>query len=1349
VIISGESGAGKTETAKILLMYLAAVSSSGGGDLHERVLQTNPIMENFGNARTVWNNNSSRFGKFLTLQFSVSGRMQGAKMDTYLLEKSRITSQLPDEQNYHVMYLVAANLPEAKRREYGMDSWETFAYLNVRDKRRVEWDQFPSTWDQLQAAMNTIPTVTQHTDGVWKVIAAILHLGNAKFKGTGDDDAIFVDGGAIAHAAKLLGCVTDQLTKAICTLNIKAGLDWIAKPNTTRYSQSSKDALAKALYSRVFDRLVERINESLIFGGESRYFIGAVDIFGFECFPRNSLEQLCINFANEKLQRMFTETVFESVIAEYKREGIDVRDITFEDNTEVVKLVEDSPSGLLTLLSEECFFPNGSDEGWLLKIKQAHGNVKKPHPNFDGNVKESKTSFTVIHYPGKVTYDAIGFLEKNKDPLSQDVKVLMQYSDDEFVAGLFADKPGPGGKMIFKSAKFTGVIDSFRKSLNDLVSTLKQTKTHFIRCVKPNEKKQPNLFVDDVMKRQLYTSGVVQAVRATRQGFPDHLLFDELVGRFALIVDKDALVRCFGSEAQRQRLAELRMKADKGSISPSDEQELKRAVAGVQERAKPAVTSMLEKAKVPDVKYRLGKTKVFLGVGVLNLLESKRMEFLALKCTSMQLLARSYIAKGKLQKLKQEALRKKQIEEERKRREEEERLRKEEEERKLREEEERKRAEAEAKAKEAEEKEKQERFRRARQLSFERKTAKKKREEAEKKKADEEAAAAAAAAVAAAAAPSAPVSAPSAARTASLENVTLEERRSSLESDVGLIAMSGDTFAGKLQNFQQDVADGTVADSDMMNVAVVSDIGWKTGQEPSSEDVWAQYDFKCAVSDVLEYAEYLGMDIKEDAHLLWIADEALQAPEPQGWEQRLDPKGGVYYYHPTTGMSLNQHPLDHHYQQFYMQMKAQYDAMYQSNKGKNAQMAAATALPISPPPEAAPEAAPESSPDTTPKKKKSMFGLLGLGGSKKPPGPTEEMFQLTVDLLRQQDGLGIGLTLDNIIVEVEPGGSVAAQGDLRYGDQIVQVDGIPLQGRMLKDVIVPRKMHQLVVRYTRVSTQPTSPRRVRSKRIELDPGSAPRRIEELDVVITREASSNRLGFGIDQMNTVVEVDPNGPVASKLQVGDKIIAVDGELLNFRKFVEVVSPNPSIKLRIARLRAANVPASGTKSKKEQLFGQSKAKKKKAAQAAAQAAVDQAIAGQSSSQLARQKPRAAMPALREVKLVKESEETKIGAVFHRLDDAFDKSFFNVEGSSVQPIIKKVDPGSMAEMAGLVPGDIVLSVNGVSGLSNFQVVEMLRKGQGVFTLVVISGRQVQSSLVAQNTQPQQQQPVPAAAAR
>jgi len=250
--------------------------------------------------------------------------------------------------------------------------------------------------------------------------------------------------------------------------------------------------------------------------------------------------------------------------------------------------------------------------------------------------------------------------------------------------------------------------------------------------------------------------------------------------------------------------------------------------------------------------------------------------------------------------------------------------------------------------------------------------------------------------------------------------------------------------------------------------------------------------------------------------------------------------------------------------------------------------------------------------------------------------------------------------------------------------------------------------------------------------VELPAGSAPRRIEEVDVTITREPSTGRLGFGIDAMNTVVEVDRHGPVADKLKVGDKILAVDDKMLNYKKFVEVVGPGDTHKLRVARLRAAAVDASAAgKSKREQLFTVSrKGKTRKNSTSRGSESERTSVQQQTPAAATPKAPQNAMPALREVKLLKTTDETKIGAVFHRSDDAFDKSFFNVEGSSVQPIIKKVDPGSMAENSGLVPGDIVLSVNGISGLSNFQVVEMLRKGAGEFNLVVISGRQVQDHI-------------------
>eukprot|EP00308_Calcidiscus_leptoporus_P024250 CAMPEP_0119366430 /NCGR_PEP_ID=MMETSP1334-20130426/13293_1 /TAXON_ID=127549 /ORGANISM="Calcidiscus leptoporus, Strain RCC1130" /LENGTH=1364 /DNA_ID=CAMNT_0007382635 /DNA_START=58 /DNA_END=4152 /DNA_ORIENTATION=+ len=1256
VIISGESGAGKTETAKILLQYLADVSTAGQSDLHTRVLQTNPIMESFGCAKTVWNNNSSRFGKFLTLQFNSTGKMQGAFMKTYLLEKSRIVQQSKDEQNYHVLYTVANGLSADEKKEWCIPPVEQIKYLNLH-QTKLQWEQFPCTYADLCTAMTCIPGLQPVQSGCWKVLMAVLSLGNAEFKSTNDDgDAVFVDDSPVAAAAKLLSCQPEQLMKAITSQMIKAGLDWISKPNTTAVAKGVRDALAKALYSKLFIFIVDSINESLIFGGESRFFIGAVDIFGFECFPKNSLEQLCINFANEKLQRMFTEAVFESVLAEYRKEGIDVADMKYVDNAQVVDLIENKENGVLSLLSEECFFPNGSDSSYITKLKQAHKkNDRFSEERMDPNL------FTIDHYPGKVTYDSRGFLEKNKDPLSQDLTVLMQFSDDDFVASLFKEKAQPeihggGGVRRFKSAKFIGVIDAFRKSLIELVDTLKGTKTHFIRCVKPNMTKEAHKFVDDVMLRQLHSSGVVGAIKATRQGFPDHLKFQEVLARFKLVVPK-------GSS--------------------------KNGAEGVKE--------LLKNAGIDAARFRVGKTKVFLGVGALDELEKKRMEYIARNVVSMQTCARRYLAKKKAHQLREEkrlAEQAKRMEEERKRHEEEEKLRKAEEARVAAElAEQTKREEEETKKKEGEEQDRQKRFQRARQLSFERRAGRKKREEEEAKKRDEE---------------------------------TKKEEAAAL-SAVGAAALTdGQAYSKKLDDFHQQVNDGQVTDTEMMNVAVVSDIGWKGASEAQAqEDVWAQYDFKCAVSDVLEYAEYLGMDIKEDAHLLWIADEALQAPEPQGWEQRLDPKGGVYYYHPTTGMSLNQHPLDHHYQQFYLQMKAQYDAMYAKGEEPPSKPTEQEEAPAGEAPMPYGQEAFGGEEDDG-KKKKGLFNKMFSRPSSAAKGQIEESYELSVTLERQQDGLGIGLTLDNIIVEVEPGGSVHAQGELQYGDQIIAVDGKMLAGKMLKDIIVPQKRHNLVVRYTRMSSQPKSPRRERAKKLGAQVGAAPRRIEELDIVISREPQTGRLGFGIDPMNTVVEVEPNGPVAGQLKVGDKIVAVDDNLLNFKRFIDVVNSvdwSSSHKLRIARLRGTGaVPGAKTGGDKRRSADFTKGKRRSSFTSKDDAPPSPSPQKEKARPQAPKRP-TGMPALREVRLIKEYDDTKIGAVFHRSDDAFDKSFFNVEGSSVQPIIKKVDVGSKAETAGLVPGDVVLSVNGISGLSNFQVVEMLRKGMGVFNLVVISG--------------------------
>mmetsp|Transcript_86586 Transcript_86586/g.259849 ORF Transcript_86586/g.259849 Transcript_86586/m.259849 type:complete len:796 (+) Transcript_86586:74-2461(+) len=541
VIISGESGAGKTETAKILLQYLAAVSAQSGGDLHMRVLQTNPIMESFGCAKTVRNNNSSRFGKFLTLQFSATGRMQGAYIRTYLLEKSRITSQLEGEQNYHVLYLTA------KAKMGGVDQ---FKYLNAK-AAALKWEEFPCDFDTLLKAISLIPPVAGLGESIWKVLQAILHLGNIEFTGSGEDDAAIVAKEPINEAGKLLSCDPELLIKALCTLNIKAGLDWIAKPQTVNTATSAIHALSRALYSKLFDKIVEATNESLMFGGETRYFIGAVDIFGFESFARNSLEQLCINFANEKLQQFFLVCVFKTEEELHVKEGVPWHDIEFMDNAPCIELIEKPPNGILRLLDSQCKTPNASEGGFVKELNRLHGKGDYIVPTRQAKMRDDE-GFIIAHYAGNVVYHTAGmvtaktghaevsWLDKNNDTMQQEWLSLLVNSKISLVKEMFTEEYEAGLKAK-KTASFSSLGKKFASDLNTLISELQSSRASFIRCVKPNAEQAAKKFTPAMVLDQLRCSGVIEAVRVMLEAFPTRINYEDIHGRYASMMGPEIM----------------------------------------------------------------------------------------------------------------------------------------------------------------------------------------------------------------------------------------------------------------------------------------------------------------------------------------------------------------------------------------------------------------------------------------------------------------------------------------------------------------------------------------------------------------------------------------------------------------------------------------------------------------------------------------------------------------------------------------------------------------------------------------------------------------------------------------
>uniref|UniRef100_A0A0D9WJ44 Myosin motor domain-containing protein n=1 Tax=Leersia perrieri TaxID=77586 RepID=A0A0D9WJ44_9ORYZ len=512
ILVSGESGAGKTETTKMLMRYLAFLggrSRTGGRTVEQQVLESNPVLEAFGNAKTVRNNNSSRFGKFVEIQFDKSGKISGAAIRTYLLERSRVCQINSPERNYHCFYFLCA-APSEDIRKYNLGDPSSFHYLNQSNCIKVDGISDSEEYLATRSAMNTVGITEQEQEATFRVVAAVLHLGNINFvKGREADSSVLKDEKARFHlnaAAELLMCDRGKLENALIKRKINTPEGVITTTVDPNSATVSRDGLAKQIYSQLFDWLVNRLNASIGQDENSEHLIGVLDIYGFESFKTNSFEQLCINFTNEKLQQHFNQNVFKMEQEEYNREQIDWSYIEFVDNQDVLDLIEKKPGGIVKLYEK---FRN-------------HKRFSKP--------KLSRTAFTIQHYAGEVTYQSDHFLDKNRDYVVVEHQELLNASKCSFVSGLFPSVLEENTK----SSK-SSIATRFKGQLHELMETLSSTEPHYIRCIKPNNLLKPATFENTNVLHQLRCSGVLEAIRISCAGYPTRKLFRDFLQRFRIL----------------------------------------------------------------------------------------------------------------------------------------------------------------------------------------------------------------------------------------------------------------------------------------------------------------------------------------------------------------------------------------------------------------------------------------------------------------------------------------------------------------------------------------------------------------------------------------------------------------------------------------------------------------------------------------------------------------------------------------------------------------------------------------------------------------------------------------------
>uniref|UniRef100_A0A669PQJ1 Myosin X n=1 Tax=Phasianus colchicus TaxID=9054 RepID=A0A669PQJ1_PHACC len=693
VLISGESGAGKTESTKLLLKFLSAMSQTSLGapasekstHVEEAILESSPILEAFGNAKTVYNNNSSRFGKFIQLHFSQHGHIQGGRVTDCIL--FFVVHQNPGERNYHIFYALLAGVSGELKESLSLAEPETYRYLSqsgcVNDENLNDGEMFT----KVMTAMKVVDFSSEEIRDIFKLLSGTLHLGNVEFMTAGGAQVTTKAGN------DLLGLDAFQLSEVLTQRSMILRGEEISSPLTVEQAADSRDSLSMALYSQCFSWLISKINTK-IKGRENFKSVGILDIFGFENFQVNRFEQFNINYANEKLQEYFNKHIFSLEQLEYNREGINWEAIDWMDNAECLDLIE-KKLGLLALVNEESRFPKGTDNTLLEKLHSQH--MSNPY-----YVKPRVTDhqFGIRHYAGEVLYDVRGFLEKNRDTFRDDILNMLKDSRLDFIYDLFERVCSRCNEETLKMGtqrRRPTVSSQFRDSLHSLMATLSTSNPFFIRCIKPNTEKAPNLFNPDVVLNQLRYSGMLETVKVRRAGFPIRCLFQDFLSRYKMLVkvpsfsDNNKAICARFLQAYDSSKKEWQLGKTKVFLKEALEQKLEKDRE--EELRKAAVVI---RAHVLGYMARKKYRKVL--ASVVTIQKNYRAYFwkkslLRLKASAIILQKhwRGHLARSLYQHLRQQELRRQQEAEERKRREKEEQIRREEEERQWQEEEERRR----------------------------------------------------------------------------------------------------------------------------------------------------------------------------------------------------------------------------------------------------------------------------------------------------------------------------------------------------------------------------------------------------------------------------------------------------------------------------------------------------------------------------------------------------------------------------------------------------------------------------------------------------------------------------------